>query len=188
VTSLAATSDLEVRTGQTFDYGQAEAVLLDVSARVRNYTGCDFAQHTSTVTVDVCGGVATVPHGPVISITSVTVDGTALTVDVDYTWESGRKIDVPGVYGEAVIVEVWGYADVPADVVAVVCQMAARALGSPSTDAGITSESLGSYSVTQGSAAGSGPLGMLPDERETLDVYRRPTVAKRPIVSTPWIS
>jgi len=187
--SLAATSDLEVRTGQTFDYAQAEAILGDVSARVRNYTGCDFAHHTEvSVTVDVCGGVATLPNGPVLSITSVTVDGTALAVDVDYTWESGRKVSIPGVYGTAVIVHEWGYEDPPADVVAVVCQIAGRALGTPSTDSGTTGESLGSYSYTLGGIAGAGPLGMLADEKETLDSYRRHSVAKRPIVSTPWIS
>lgn len=62
--------------------------------------------------------------------------------------------------------------DVPADVVAVVCQIVGRALGTSAAAGAIQQESLGSYSYSIGSAAAAGPLGMLPSERETLDRHR----------------
>lgn len=61
---------------------------------------------------------------------------------------------------------------VPAEVVAVVCQMAARVYGSPADQSGVQQESLGGYSYTVGSAAASGAAGLLAAEKAVLDRYR----------------
>jgi hypothetical protein len=65
-----------------------------------------------------------------------------------------------------------GYDDVPADVVAVVVQIALRAFGVNAEQTGLQSESIAGYSYSVGSAAASGGLGMLQAEREVLDRYR----------------
>lgn len=179
LTSLATVPDLAVRLGIDLDEPRAHALLVDVSARVRSYTGRYFVQATTTAEVDICCGKATLPVGPVISITSVKVDGE----DVNYTWTSGSTIKIPG-YSCATVVYVSGYSAVPDDVVAVVCQIAGRAYGANAADSAVSSESLGSYSVGFGGAGAAGPLGMLADERATLDRYRGGS--KKPIRQKSW--
>jgi hypothetical protein len=176
---LATVPDLEVRLGQTLDANRAAALLDDASAKIRSYTGRTFTQATSSVTVDICCNKATLPDGPVLSITSVTVDGQA----VSYT-RVGRKLTIIGGYLSAVVVYVHGYAEVPADIRAVVCQIAGRAYGANAQDSAVQTESLGSYAVGFGAAGAAGPLGMLNDERAVLDRYRSPAA---PIRTTPWI-
>ena len=181
LTSLATVPDLAVRLGIDVDEPRAHALLVDVSARVRSYTGRDFTQATTSAEVDICCGKATLPVGPVISITSVKVDG----VDVAYTWTSGTTIKIPG-YSCATVVYVSGYAAVPADIVAVVCQIAGRAYGSNAADAGAPPESLGSYSIgAMGAAGAAGPLGMMNDERDTLDHYKGRS--GKPIRQESWV-
>jgi hypothetical protein len=63
-------------------------------------------------------------------------------------------------------------ADVPADIFAVICQIVGRALGRPADEAGITQESIGSYSYSVGAAAAAGAVGLLNDERAVLDRHR----------------
>lgn len=176
---LATVPDLAVRLGSVADVDRAAALLDDASASVRSYTGRTFTQATSTVTVDICCNKATLPDGPVLSITSVEVDGDA----VAYT-RVGRKLTIPGGYLSAVVVYVHGYAEVPADIRAVVCQIAGRAYGANAQDSAVQSESLGSYAVGFGAAGAAGPLGMLNDERAVLDRYR---ASAAPIRTTPWI-
>lgn len=169
MTALATVADLGVRLGITLTGdARAAAILDDVSARVRSYTGRTFTQQTATETVDVCCGKATLAHGPVISITSVKVDGVAVAYD---TWASGRALTGIDALVSAVVVYVYGYASVPADILAVVCQIAGRAYGTNPQDAGTTTESLGGWSIGTGGAAAAGPLGLLSDERAALNAY-----------------
>jgi hypothetical protein len=169
MTALATVADLGVRLGLNLTGDDRAAALLDdVSANVVRYTGRDFTQHTSTVAVQVCCGKATLPHGPVISIASVTQDGSS----IDYSWTSGRTIT--GLYGSLVIVTfAWGYAEVPADIIGLVCQVAGRAYGALPQDSSAPSESLGGWSTgAVPGAAAAGPFGLLAGERATLDSYR----------------
>lgn len=166
---LADVSDLEVRLGVDLkNDARAVAVLRDVSARVRSFCGRDFALvEGAEITVDVCGGVATLPVGPVVLVDEVTVGGES----VDFTWTSGRKIT--GIAGgpTAVVTCNYGWATVPDEVVAVVCQVAGRAYGTKPQDSGHTTQALGDYSVGTGSAAAQGPLALMADEKNTLAPY-----------------
>lgn len=166
--ALASLSDLGARLGLDLANDErAVALLDDVSAAVETYTGHSFTSATETITVDVCDGMAKLPKGPVLEVTSVQVDDE----DVEYTWTSGRAIEIPGQL-VATVEYRHGHDTVPQAIVAVVCQIAGRAYGTKSTDSGTTSLSLGDYAIGTGGAAGAGPLGMLPDERRTLDRFR----------------
>jgi hypothetical protein len=61
----------------------------------------------------------------------------------------------------------------PDGVIGIVCQMAMRAFGVDPTSSGHQQESIGGYSYSMGTSASSGAVGMLPDERRVLDLYRR---------------
>lgn len=187
--ALATLSDLGVRLGLDLDGNdRAQALLDDASAAVTGYTGRSFTEDETTETLTVEGGKVTLSHGPVLEIVSVEVDGDP----VEYTWSSGRKVTIDHVsdfaWSGAVVVEVTyshGYAAVPADIVAVVCQIAGRAYGTNPQRSGYTAESLGDHSETLGSSGASGALGILPDERAVLNRYRgRP---RAPIAQTPWV-
>lgn len=182
--ALATVDDLEARTGLTLTQARAEALLDDASARVRSYTGQQFTSDTTTDRLRVRNGRVRLPQRPVTAVTSV-LDLNA--VAVTYT----RVNDI--VVLDAGVPDTWaweprttgllyvdvtyehGYEDdeIPDIIVAVVCQIAGRAYGSPSSDSGVQSESLGSYSYALGAAAGAGPLGLLADERAALDPFRR---------------
>jgi hypothetical protein len=168
---LADVSDLGVRLGLDLNLDtRAAAILRDVSARVRSLCGRDFTLVTDDeVTVDVCGGYATLPDGPVIEVDEVTVDGDS----VDFTWTSGRKINAIAGGPTAVVTYTHGWAEVPDDIVAVVCQVAGRAYGTKPQDSGHTTQTLGDYSVGTGSAAAQGPLSLMADEKATLARYAR---------------
>ncbi len=180
--ALASLSDLGARLGLDLAGDERAAALLDdVSAAVEAYTGRTFTATTETVQVNVSGGRATLPKGPVLEVLSVQVDDE----DVDYTWTTGRIVTIPGQLAATVEYR-HGHDTVPQAVVAVVCQIAGRAYGTKSTDSGTTSLSLGDYAIGTGGAAGAGPLGMLPDERRTLDRFRAGRRAGTATI-TPWV-
>lgn len=111
------------------------------------------------------------PGRPIETVTSVTVDGDAVTdwmLVGDVLWRagwSGTSVPVEVVYTH-------GYDGAPADVKAVVAQAAARAWQS---GPGIAQESVGSYSVTY--ARESAGVSLLASEREQLSRYRRTTAS-----------
>lgn len=184
--SLATTDDLEARLGSTLaDEDRAQAVLDDVSAVVRAYTGQQFTQEETTARLRSRNGIVKLPQGPVTAVATVeNVDGNT----VEFTWDAGSQVSLAGFeFSRSFEVEpyrsrsIWvdvtythGYETVPADIVAVVCQMAGRAYGRTADSAGVTQESIAGYSYSVGAAAAAGPMGMLADERRILDAYRRP--------------
>jgi hypothetical protein len=191
---LATPLDVAARLGR--DLTQAEllrlpALLQDASAKVRNYTGRTFTQAETTVRLRVNNGRVKLPQRPVVSITSVKMlnrDGTVGTTLAGWFWDGLAEIATASPsqiangpwfpndrYRIVEVTYTHGYSTVPADVLAVVCSIATRALGRKPEDAGLTSESIGGgdYTYTVGSAGAAGPLGMLPDERDALDVYRQ---------------
>lgn len=169
MTALATVANLGVRLGLDLtDDARAAAILDDVSASVRGYTGRTFTSTTGTVTVDVCCGRAILPDGPVTAVVAVEVDGEA----VDFTWTTGRTVTVDTGLISVDITCTFGWATVPADIVAVVCQIAGRAYGANPQTAATTSESLGDWAIGMGAAGAAGPLGMLNDERAVLNRYK----------------
>lgn len=184
--SLATLDDLEARLGSTPDEDRAQAVLDDVSATVRAYTGQTFTLDTTTDRLRARNGGVNLPQRPVVDVTAVdSVDGDT----IEFTWDAGSFVALAGFdplrafevepfrINRALWVDVTyehGYETVPADIVAVVCQMAGRAYGRTPDTTGVTQESIAGYSYSVGGAAAAGPMGMLADERRILDLYRRP--------------
>lgn len=182
-TPLATVSDLEDRLGRSLagaDSTRAAALLIDASAAVRSYTGQQFTEATSTVRLQPRGGVVRLPQRPVVAVSAVKdTDGNAL----GFTWLGADRVqvtidgwEIEGSYrGPVDVTYQHGYAagETPDVIVAVVCQIAGRALGQNVEDAGKTGENIGNYSYTIGTAAASGALGMLPDEKAKLDPFRR---------------
>lgn len=185
--SLATTDDLEVRLGRALtgtEVDRAEALLAGASARVQTYTGQTFTLvENDTVTVKVRNRIARLPQRPVTAVDAVT-DPNDNTIG--FTWLGDDRVQVGNGLDYSWVFEPWrnglnlvtvtyshGYTTVPADVVDVVCQMAGRAMTRSADETGLTQESIAGYSYSVGSAAASGSVGMLPDERAALDVYRR---------------
>lgn len=65
-----------------------------------------------------------------------------------------------------------GFEEIPADVVAVVCQMVGRVIDGTDTP-GLRSESIDDYQYQMGGNIVSGAVALVPSEKETLDRYRR---------------
>ncbi|MEV0830893.1 MULTISPECIES: hypothetical protein [Streptosporangiaceae] len=171
-----------------------DALLADASALVRSYTGQNFGPATSTVTLRSQAGMILLPQRPVTGVTSVTAIGINGAPDVgivDYWWDGLDKIRL----GEGTFVinlpEIWwdeddGYpgtyrvvyshgAEVPPDVVMVVCGMVLRTVTAPTAVGGITSETIGPYSYRLESAGVGTMVSLSEAERKTLDRYRRTT-------------
>ncbi|MEV7584394.1 hypothetical protein [Streptomyces erythrochromogenes] len=136
-------------------------VYLDVaSTAVREAAGTPISAATSTITVEgEAGPWLRLPGLPVASVATVKVDGTAVT---DWRLRSGmlwRAVGWTGSDGPAEVEVTYshGLAVVPADIIDLVCRMAAAALVSYRAQedgsglaAGkiITSERLGDWAVT----------------------------------------
>jgi hypothetical protein len=125
------------------------------------------------------------PQRPVVDVSAVTdADGN----DVLFVWDGGGFLPLSGLGSplrwdvepfttRAPWVDVTyshGYETVPADIVAVVCQIVGRAFGRTADATAVTQESIAGYSYSIGGAAAQGPLGLMQNEREVLDRYRRP--------------
>lgn len=185
---LATLSDVECRLGREVTGSEADrlgCLLVDASAGVRSYTGQEFTASSSTTRLKVRGGCVRLPQWPVTAVTAVaSTAGTALM----HTWTSGDRVwlssSLPIANGPSCSGRGPDYVDVtyehgfdasPPDVVAVVAQMAGRALGTTPGEGGVQSETIAGYSYTLGSAAAAGGLGMLPAERAVLDRYKVPS-------------
>lgn len=174
---LATLEQLTARMTAAPDATRAGALLVDASAKVRDFTGQTISADASTSRFIPRRGRIVLPQWPVVSVDGAVDD---LGDAVDVTWPTtGWGLEVVQAYGPTTITYTHGWATVPDIVVAVVCQMVGRALGMPSSSTGVQSESLGEYSYSVGAAAAAGPLGMLADERAALLRFRRP--AHRPI-------
>jgi hypothetical protein len=160
------------------------ALLEDVSAVVRQYTGRQFAVGTGTVRRRAKNGVIRIGERPVTAVTTVAdVDGN----DVTFEWDGLDVVKVWPAAGLDWFEREWGGTatgvydvtytagsnTVPAAVRAVVCQMVGRALGLPPDESGKQSENITGYGYSNGVAAAAGSAGMLNDERAVLDRYRR---------------
>jgi hypothetical protein len=179
--ALAAVGQLTDRMEVDPDATRAARALDDASAVVRAYTGQHFTRATTTERVRLRRGSARLPQRPVHDV--VAVDG-AWGGTVAWAWDGGDVLWLtypptypPGLPAEAaatLLVEYdHGYDETPDDVVAVVCNVAARALGSPPENSGVNTESITNYSVTLGPVGAAGAVGLFRDEQAILDRYRR---------------
>lgn len=168
---LANEGDFEARLGrdiQDLERARVLALLTDASAKVRRVSGQTISRATTTHRFNP----RHTPNGYGIVLNQwpvVSVD----TVDGDFTWFAGSNF--LATWTPLTVTYTHGYDPVPDDIVAVVCQIAARAFGTKPDTSGVSSESLGAYSYSIGAAAAAGPLGMLADEREIVLAYRLPT-------------
>ncbi|MGW2260277.1 hypothetical protein ACWCXE_21045 [Streptomyces sp. NPDC001780] len=160
---LATMDDLTAR-GLTVDASETGivAVYLRVaSAAVREAAGTAISRTTSTLTLEgVPGRRLTLPGPPVISVATVAIDGRPVT---DWRLVSQRLWRADGWTGwepsEVDVTYAHGLADVPDDIIDLVCRMTAAALVAYRSDDGgtglaadkeVTSERLGDWSVTYG--------------------------------------
>ena len=147
-----------------------------VSDEVRDYCGWHIAPAvTETVTVDGSGGeVLALPTLHLTRLVSVTEDGAELAVAGIEWSQAGYLRKLGGCWTSAlrgVVAEIeHGYPETPPGLVALVCEVALRALTVP---AGVGRESSGGESVTW-----TEPPTLLPREMRMLD--RRYAIAGRP--------
>jgi hypothetical protein len=187
--ALATTADVAARLGRTLTAGEETrlaAILDDVSATIRAYCGVPFASTVAIERLRPKDGRVLLSRRP-SAITAVeTIDGDAIS----YTWSGGRDVTVgtdlsrfdlePLASPLVDVTYTHGSNTVPAAVVAVACQMAARSFGRPADSTGVVQESIAGYSYSVGAAAAAGPAGMLADERTILDRYR-------PVGASAWV-
>lgn len=160
---LATVADLSARGIDVSNHALIDALLNAASEAIRDAAGSPISEVTSTVVLDgVQGFRLALPSSPVTSVTAVSVDGEAVT---DYTVHGGilrRSAGWgPGCYGTAPdpveVTYTHGYAEVPADIVNLVCMFVAAGLAEAADGAraGITNEKIDDYSVgyAQGSEA-----------------------------------
>jgi hypothetical protein len=162
---LATVADLTAR-GMTV--AEPETALVGVylevaSAAVREAAGVPISETTSTVTLEGEDSQwLSLPGPPVQSVQAVTVDGRALDV-TDYRLRSGRLWLARGwsysyAPAEVTVTYTHGLPEVPADIVDLVCRIAAATLiayrsqpdGEGLAAKDVRSERIGDYSVQYG--------------------------------------
>ena len=196
VAALATVQDLQDRLGRPLtdaEAARAPALLDDASAMVRAYTGQTFTLVADDeVVLRVQAGIVRLPQRPVIAVSRVVAIGGELAPDVaitDWVFDGVDQIAIGT--GAAVInlPETWwdddgfpgtyrvtyshGYAAPPADVVAVTCGMVLRTLTAPTTQGGVTSETIGSYSYSLKAADTGVSVSLGQPDRQALARYRR---------------
>lgn len=166
--ALATITDLENRGVCIDDEARAVMMLDDVSAIVEGYTGQRFEQGEHTVTVWPTNGSFTLYGKDITDVAAVDEHGDDVPlrrVGV-YRWYAGTDRQLTVTYTA-------GWTEVPDDVVAVVCSVAARALSIKPGQMGHSQDTAGPFSFTIGSAAAQGAAGLLPAELQVLNRYRR---------------
>lgn len=172
---LATTSDLLARNIVIPSDMDSSVVLASATDAVRDAAGCPIVQATSTATLIVTDPCElNLPAGPVASVAAITVGGTPLTGWTKVgdtvifnatapTWPSTTSFPL-----EAVVTYTHGLPIVPADIVDLVCQVAAimgNQNGDPGAGGKLTALRLGSFSENYSIPAGTeGPSPVaLPD-------------------------
>jgi hypothetical protein len=202
VAALATIVDLQQRVAIDLNDGtvkaRAVALLDDASAAVRAAAGGQVISSVANDSVKIVPqcGIVRLPQIPVTAVDSV-VDKDAAALD--FTWYQvdggGTEITLTSaeVYrfdyeypwrtplAPVTVVYDHGYDPVPDDIVALVCQVAARALGRPPETSGLTQETIGAYSYSIGVAAAAGGLGLLDSEKVIARRYANPVRPARQI-------
>lgn len=203
---LATELNLRERLGRPLSDVEAErapSLLADASALVRNYTGREFTSRQLTSRLRVHNGRVKLPQTPVTAIASVTSinrDGTPGPAVAGWYWDGLVTVMMPSLgqiangpewpdyagwgawYRSVTVTYTAGYDVVPDIIEAVVSSIVLRALGMKPEEGSHASEAIDGYSYAVGAVGASGPLGMLPSEREVLDTTFRTQTG------TTWVS
>lgn len=169
--AFATSSDLDTFTGRSVPSGQATLMLAAASALIRKTCGWHiWPSQKETLTVDGPGTVTlSLPTMLLTAVESVTEAGTALVDGTDYQWSAaGQMRRLGGVWTSdmrgVVAAITHGYVDVPDELKAVCCSVAARAVANPM---GAKSEQAGGESVTY-----AVPGGLIDYELMALEPYK----------------
>lgn len=98
-----------------------------------------------------------------------------------YRWDSAGGLRTAG-QPVFEVVYVHGADAAPAEIVAVVCNVVLRAFGHKPEEGALIHEQIQGYSYQVGTAGAAGPVGLLPDEKATLDRHRQPAMG------TVWVA
>lgn len=191
--NFATVAQLEQRLGRTLtttQRQQALAMIGEASAEVAGFCRQTIARVTAhEVTLAGCYATGLVlPERPVVEVTAVSIDGDALdswTLTGDTLYRGATDDDDRfrlgwGGPGNAVaLTYTHGYADIPPLITKTVIAMVVRTIANPT---GVTSESMGQYSVTFGSYFTGSPC-LIPAERRAL--RRAGFCARTPGISNP---
>lgn len=186
---LATSDDVLERLGRALtseETGKIDGLLLDVSSAIRAYTHQTFTEDTTTTLLPIRNRSVRLMQVPVTAVAGVT-DGRGNTLTYEWLTGDERIRLLSGGYlnefelnilpnsrvGKASVTYTHGYETIPDLIVGLACHLALRALGVPSTQSGIMQETITNYSYQIGTAAASGPFGLLASEKELLDSYRR---------------
>lgn len=181
---LATSDDLVDRLGRDLsdlETPRAAALLADASARFRFEARQQISESSSTARLRVDHGRIDLPQYPVTAVTAVRNDANT-NIDVQWSTPSSwiyvgsvDRFDLDYRTCEYLnVTYTHGFDPVPDIVIAVICQMAGRALGVTLESTAITGEGLGAYNYTVGGAAAAGGFGMLPIEIELARSFRKP--------------
>lgn len=192
--SLVSTTDLAryLQRDLTATEQESASLLLDlIDAEVADATGQTYVAATDeTATLDIpWSGDIELPHSPVTSVTSVSVDGVALA---STAWTLvGNLLRLGLGYGPpSVATVVYSSAGtLPMSVASIVLAAAARSLMSAG-NAGVRQETIGSYSVTYADAGEGGLLTAFDRKRLRLIAGRNAgtiTVAASGAPYAPWL-
>ena len=195
--ALATIQDLQDRLGRALtdtEAARAPALLDDASALIRAYTGQTFdLVADEEVVLRVQAGIVRLPQRPVTAVSAVVAIGGAGMPDiavVDWVFDGVDQVQLGDGASVINLPEIWwddedgypgtyrvtyshGYATPPADVVAVACAMVLRTLTAPTTQGGITSETIGAYSYSMKAADTGVAVSLGQPERAALARYRR---------------
>lgn len=165
LTPLAGVPDLLAHAPAGFspDMSKALAKLDAASDAVRDAAGSPITQAESTVRIVAagCGSWLDLPGKPVVSVSSVTIEGEPVTgwrllgsrLYRAGEWAHGGPVEVQ-------VTMVHGFAEAPADVVALVCDFAIAALLNESgARAGVTSQGYSIDDYRENLAFDQGPHG-----------------------------
>jgi hypothetical protein len=170
---LATLADMAARgVAVSVDEAPAVAVYLDVaSTLVRDAAGSPVSQVTSVVTLEGSGGRLHLPGKPVTAVSAVSIDGVAVS---DWKLLSGalaRSCGFPD-GSEVEVTYTHGLAEVPADIVDLVCRLAGQellALRNGEVAARPTkSERIGDYAITYDTDVYSGAMVLTDFQRARL--------------------
>ncbi len=195
MSALASADDLAARLGRDLtetEAARADVLLADASAKIRRYTRQDFTLvEDDEVVLRGPGGLIRLPQRPVTAVSSVVALGGNGVPDLtltDWLWdgldtvrigEGNYVINLPetwwdddGYPGTYRVIYSHGDAEVPADVVAVACQMVLRTMTNPSLAGGVTGETIGPYSYRLEGAGGGLAVVMTKADQDELASYR----------------
>lgn len=151
--NLAASADLSARGVDVTNTTLVNTMLAVASSLVREAAGSPIAQHTATVTWWAVepGEWLEIPVTPVRSVSSVTLDGVAVTdhkLVYGDLWRSGGWFTTEPV--QVVATMICGLPEVPPHIVQLVCDLAILGMSSATAgalDARVVAERIDDYSV-----------------------------------------